>query len=250
MNCRVMPALVLAWLLVSPAAGEAQRGGRQGGPPLVARAAAPIDLTGTWVSVVTEDWRYRMVTPARSDYRGIPLNAAAEAVADAWDPEADTAAGLACRSYGAGMIMRVPGRLRVAWVDDDTLRVETDAGMQMRLFEFGAPPAELAEPSWQGYSEAAWRFAGGRGTPRVGSLDVITTNLRLGYLRKNGVPYSEGATVTEHFSIVQVAGADVLVVATMVDDPMFLTEPYIVSTQFRREADDAGWDPTPCSATW
>jgi hypothetical protein len=235
------------------------RGRAGGGPPPTARAAAPIDLSGYWVSVVTEDWRYRMVTPAKGDYQGIPMTAAAVKAADAWDPDADTAAGLQCRSYGAGIVMRVPGRLRIAWQDDETLRIETDAGTQTRVLHFAAAAAAGALRSWQGDSKAQWQMPrGGRGRggsaatpPRNGSLKVVTTNLRAGYLRKNGVPYSENATVTEYYSLARLRGDyEVLVVTTVVEDPMFLTQPFIVSSQFRKQGDAAGWEPTSCSASW
>src|SRR5215831_5555394 len=72
------------------------------------RDAAPWDLTGYWVSIVTEDWRFRMVTPGKGDYLGLPLNDAAKKVAEAWDPAKDAAAGEQCKSYGAAAIMRVP----------------------------------------------------------------------------------------------------------------------------------------------
>src|SRR5688572_11804342 len=115
---------------------QAQRGGGPpAGPP---RTVAPIDLTGNWVSIVHMDWRWRMVTPAKGDYAGIPMNAASKTVADAWDPAKDEAAGEQCKSYGAPAIMSVPGRLRITWQDDSTLKVETDAGQQTRLLRFAA----------------------------------------------------------------------------------------------------------------
>src|SRR5881394_298639 len=123
------------------------------------RAASPIDLTGNWVSIVTEDWRFRMVTPPKGDYASVPLNAAARAVADKWDPAKDEAEGNACKSYGAANIMRVPGRLRISWDNDTTLKIETDAGQQTRILHFGGTPS--GEPSWQGYSVASWELAGG-----------------------------------------------------------------------------------------
>src|SRR6185295_9523218 len=95
----------------------------------------------------------------KGDYASVPLNAAARAVADAWDPAKDTAAGNACKSYGAGNIMRVPGRLHISWQDDTTLKIETDAGQQTRLLHFTGTPG--GEPSWQGYSQATWELAGG-----------------------------------------------------------------------------------------
>ncbi len=105
-----------------------------------AKASAPFDLTGYWVAFVNEDWRYRMVTPAKGDYRGVPITLEALKVVNAWDPAADEAAGNQCKSYGAAAIMRVPGRLHVTWQDDNTLRLDTDAGMQTRLFRFRPRP--------------------------------------------------------------------------------------------------------------
>ena len=101
------------------------------------KAAAPIDLTGYWVSIVTEDWRYRMVTPAPGDYQGVPMTPAAIKLADTWDPAKDEAAGEQCKSYGAPAILRVPEHLHITWQDDHTLRMDTDAGKQTRLFHFG-----------------------------------------------------------------------------------------------------------------
>jgi hypothetical protein len=149
--------------------------------------------------------------------------------------------------------MRVPGRLHVTWQDEDTLRIDTDAGTQTRLFRFTPAPAPAGKPTWQGTSAARWdNVVAGRGGAAVsGSLTVVTTNLRAGYLRKNGVPYSESARVTEYFDIAPYPGAgQALVVTTVVDDPRYLLQPFIVSSHFIKEADASKWDPTPCSATW
>src|SRR5438477_10657147 len=160
--------VVLFALLLIPAAYPQGRGGgrggagRGGGPAPTPRATAAIDMTGYWVSVVTEDWMFRMVTPPKGQYLGVPLNAAARRVADAWDPAKDEAAGEQCKSYGAAAVMRVPGRLHITWDNDTTLKIETEAGTQTRLFHFGSDAAgseaqKLAQsnaPSWQGYSIA------------------------------------------------------------------------------------------------
>jgi hypothetical protein len=75
--------------------------------------------------------------------------------------------------------------------------------------------------------------------------------MRAGYLRKNGVPYSENATLTEYFdTALQASTTPLLVVTTVVDDPRYLTQPFIVSSHFKKEADGSKWDPTPCSSTW
>jgi len=218
--------------------------------PPSARDAAPIDLTGYWVSYVTENWRYRMVTPPKGEYRRIPASPAALPLINGWDPAADDKAGNQCKSYGAAAIMNVPGRLRITWQDANTLRIDTDAGTQTRRFNFAAAPkregAKPAAASWQGESSARWEPA-----PGGGSLRVVTSNLRAGYLRKNGVPYSERATVTEHFDITSMPeGGPLLLVTTVVNDPVYLTGPYVTSPHFKKEPDGSKWDPTPCSSTW
>src|ERR1700744_1094014 len=142
------------------------------GPGGAAQAVAPADFTGYWVSVVSEDWRWRMVTPIKGDFASIPLNAEGRRAGNAWDPDKDTAAGEQCKSYGAPAIMRVPGRLHISWADDNPLKIETDAGTQTRLLQFSAvksivgnlPPED--KRTWQGYSVANWeRPVRGSGTP-------------------------------------------------------------------------------------
>jgi len=213
----------------------------QAPPPQTAKAAATIDMTGYWVAFVSEDWRFRMVTPKKGDYQQVPMNDAGRKLADAWDPAADEAAGNQCKSYGAGAIMRVPSRFHITWQDDNTLRVESDAGMQTRLLHFNPAAAAAGERTWQGHSAAQWQ--------RPSSLLVLTNNVKAGYLRKNGVPYSENATVTEYFDIApHPNGGQILLVTTIVDDPQYLNQPFITSSQFKKEADGSKWDPTPCTA--
>jgi hypothetical protein len=239
-------AFVFALLLALSPSVLAQRGGGGRGPA-TPKAAAPIDITGYWVSIVTEDWRYRMMTPAKGDFPSIPLNPEGVKVANEWDPARDEAAGNQCKSYGAGNIMRVPGRLHITWQDDDTLKVEMDNGEQTRLLHFGAAPS--GDPTWQGDSLAQWEFAGGRANGRGGDLKIVTTHFKPGYLQKNGVPYSANATVTEHFDLThEPDGSSWLIVTTLVDDPRYLTRPFQRSTHFRKQVDAKGWDPTPCMA--
>jgi hypothetical protein len=78
---------------------------------------------------------------------------------------------------------------------------------------------------------------------------VVTTNLKPGYLRKNGVPYSERATVTEYFNRTpETYGNTYMVVTTIVEDPEYLNAPFITSSNFKKLPDtNNGWDPTPCS---
>ena len=245
-----MKKILSALLLVAGAAPLKA----QGRGPETPRAAAPIDLTGYWVSVVTEDWRFRMMTPAKGDYPSIPLNAEGRRVADRWDPAKDEAAGDTCKAYGAAAIMRMPGRIHITWQDDLTVKVETDTGAQTRLFHFGRPQPPAGPPTWQGFSVAEWEYAGGgrRGRAAVqgGDLKVVTTHLRPGYLQKNGVPYSGDAVVTEHFDALnkEPNGDQWLIVTTLVEDPRYLNQPFQRSTHFKRQADETGWDPSPCTA--
>jgi len=240
-------AAYLMWAMAAQAAPQA--------PPArqAPREAAPIDVTGNWVSVVTEDWRWRMLIPKRGDYSSVPLNPEGRKVADQWDPAKLASDG--CKAYGAAAIMRVPGRLQIGWESDATLRIETDAGQQIRHLRFGKSAEAPAERTWQGRSVAEWdriRAPGGlgvslqQGPGRPGALKVVTTNLKAGYLRKNGVPYGEDTMVTEYFDRLSAYGTDWLTVFTIVEDPQYLNQPFITSTHFKREPDRSKWRPTPC----
>lgn len=249
------PLLVCVAIVVASLNAQAQgRGGGRGGPPPTPRSAAAFDMTGYWVSIVTEDWRWRLF-PTKGDYGGVPLNADARKIADAWDPAKDEASGEQCKSYGAPNIMRVPGRLHVTWQDDQTLKVETDAGKQTRLFHFASAP--VAGADLQGVSKSEWELArpglgfaiaGDRGGSPGGSLKVTTTNLRPGYLRRNGIPYSANAKVTEYYDLVKQPNGDTyLVLTTTVEDPTYLNQPLITSVHFKKQSDAAGWNPAPCA---
>lgn len=253
----------------------------QRGAPAAAQPAAPIDLTGYWVSVVSEDWRHRMATPRRGDYESIPINAAGRRIADQWDLDADNAAGLECRAFGVGGLMRQPGRVHITWEDANTLRLDFSAGTQTRLLHFDDAAPAPEDKTWQGLSVAEWERpplgrggnaraqignstgpavpgGGGRGQrggpPQAnlvvvgGALKVVTTGFRSGYLRKNGVPYGESATITEYFHrLPDGPNGDVwMLVITTIEDPEYLSGPYYTSTQFRLEQDGSSWDPTPC----
>lgn len=216
------------------------------------RAAAAFDMSGYWVAVVTEDWKYRMVTPDRGEYAGIPLNAEGRRVADAWDPARDEAAGAQCKHYGAAAIMRVPGRLHIEWSGETALRIETDAGMQTRMLHFSPPAGALAAPGAQGVSAATWQPAAvppadGDTRAGAGSLEVVTTQMPPGYLRGNGVPYSAQALLTEYFNYLTAPNGDEwLVVTSIVEDPVYLSRPYVTSAHFKRLDGAEGWNPTPC----
>jgi len=224
-----------------------------------AKATAPVDLTGYWVTIITPDWRERMITPAKGDYLAVPVTAAAQKIADAWDPAKDEAAGEQCRSYGAPALMATPTRLHITWQDDNTLRVETDYGMQTRLFHFGNWKPSDGAATWQGDSKATWEFAGppggrGRGNaqaPKFGSLKITTTHVRPGYYRKNGVPYSANVRMTEYWDLFKdPSGVGRIMITQQIEDPEYLFRTWITTYNFKQEPGAAKWDPTPCSARW
>jgi hypothetical protein len=217
------------------------------------------------VSVVTEDWQWRMVTPKKGDAESVPLNDEGRRVLNLWEPSMDGR----CEAYGAGGIMRMPGRVRISWQDDATLKIETDAGQQTRLLRFAPAandagsvrrrPAPVPRPTLQGESAAEWLAGGagnidpftgqgdGPGVQRWGALKVVTRNLLPGWLRRNGVPYSEDAVVTEYFTrFTHPQAGDWFVVTTTVDDPKYLATPFTTSSNFRKEPDASKWRPSAC----
>ena len=171
-------------------------------------------------------------------------------------------------------LMRLPGRARISWQDDSTLKLDYDTGEQTRLFHFGGRPPAGVQPSWQGYSVAEWEMiapplpfgpgglgADGGGPPPGGgppdggpppglfagprpsrSLKIVTTGLRPGYLRKKTVlaEYLDQRTEPN--------GDNWFTVVTIVEDPDNLGGTYIMSSDFKKEADGSKWTPTPCSA--
>lgn len=289
-----MLAAALVWIAASSTT-DAQGRGRGGAPP-TARSVAPIDMTGYWTAVITEDWHVRMLTAPKGDFGSgapgaienpgvgaiglgpnpsedgnIPYNTTGAQAALKWDPARDEAEGNACKAYGAPGLMRLPTHLRISWQDDNTLKMEADYGSQTRLFHFGPPPdaGQLdfgnatfvppraqkveppagVEPSWQGHSIASWTIMGGRGNfARGGSLKVVTTRLKPGYYWKNGMPYTGNAVLTEYFRVMELPDRSQWIRFTqIVDDPEYLTQPWIVNYQFKKLPDGAKWNPTPCS---
>src|SRR3984957_6255151 len=222
---------------------------RPAAPPRTGQAGAPIDLTGYWVSQIVDEWRFRR-SPQKGDIAYLPINGEARKIALAWDPDKDTADGAQCKAYGAVGVMQRPGRLHVAWKDESTLQIDADAGTQTRLLHFGAASAPSGDPTWQGYSVAQWQVRGGRPQPtrgQGGTLRVVTTKMRPGYIRKNGVPYSANAVLTEYMNIVTGQQGDIyLSVTASVEDPAYLNQPFLRTYTFKKAADASGWEPTPC----
>lgn len=222
-----------------------------------ARAIAPVDLTGYWVSVVTEDWAWRMRTPPRGDYASVPLNDQGIRIADLWTEEQDGS----CLAFGAAALLRTPTRLRISWEDDDTLRIDSDNARQTRRLKFapGRPP-QVPEHTLQGRSTAEWQTVesvtasgatGGILTTELApapwaSLKVMTTHLTAAWLRPNGVPHSAEAVMTEYFDRFADGEDEWFTVTTIVEDPQYLTEPFVISSNFKRENDPSRWHPIAC----
>lgn len=265
MRARAVLAVVIGLALSGATAEISAQGGRgRGGPPPPpGRAAAPVDLTGTWVAVVTEDWQWRMRTPSKGDTMSVPLNPAGMKVANEWEPSMDGR----CEAYGVGGVMRMPLRVKISWQDDLTLKMETDAGQQTRLLQFAKPgaPAPVSgaatSRTLQGVSVAEWQRGGGafdafleRGAgaapPRWGALKVTTTNFLPGWLRRNGVPYSQNAQITEYYTkVTHPQAGEWFVVTTVIDDPTYLAQQFVTSSNFKKEANDSKWSPSPCKTS-
>jgi len=253
---------VLALLLVTPSALLAQGGrgggGQRGGPPPAqsAKAAAPVDLTGYWVSIVTEDWIERMSPDSPPSGTG---GARGLARAPAVTPPPN---GEQCRVYAAGGSLRVPTRLNITWLDDNTLKVQMDAGNQTRLLHFVPETPRPAEKTLQGYSVATWELGGGGGrggrggppggpgaaaapapAPRWGSLNVVTTNLSGGYLLSSRSLYSDNAVLTEYFSHHADFAQDYFTVTAQIQDGPVTR---VTSSTFKKEPDGSKFSPGPC----
>ena len=252
---------VLALLLVTPSALLAQGGrgggGQRGGPPPAqsAKVAAPVDITGYWVSIVTEDWIERMSPDSPPSGTG-GARGQARAPAVTAPPN-----GEQCRVYGAGGSLRVPTRLNITWLDDNTLKVQMDAGNQTRLLHFVPETPRPAEKTLQGYSVATWELGGGGGrggrggpppggpgaaaapAPRWGSLNVVTTNLSGGYLLSSRSLYSDNAVLTEYFSRHTDFGQDYFTVTAQIQDGPVTR---VTSSTFKKEPDESKFSPGPC----
>src|SRR5688500_1672187 len=219
-----------------------------------ARAAAPVDLTGYWVSIVTEDWIERMAPDSPPSGVGRGGRGQFDGGGPAPAAPASAPPGEPCRAYGAAGSLRVPGRLNITWADDNTLKIDMDAGKQTRLLHFGAAPAP-PQRTLQGHSVATWntgaRGGGGRGgpgggggaPPAWGSLQVVTTNMTSGYLLSSRAPYSETAVLTEHFTRHSDFGQEYFTVTAIVADGPTTR---ISSSTFKKEPNGSKFSPTGC----
>ena len=258
---RVLAVIGTVSLLIPALAAPVEGGQRGAGAPQAAaatgKAGAPVDLTGYWVSLVTEDWIERMSPDSPPSGTGGRDAADRGATGGRGRGAAPPAGADPCRVYGAGGSMRVPGRLNISWVDDNTLKIEMDSGTQTRTLHFGQSTAP-AQKSLQGHSVATWEtgaraggFGGGGGgrggaapaAPRWGQLKVVTTSTTGGYLLSSRNTYTENAVITEYFAAHSDFGTDYMTVVTSIEDG---GNPRIVSSTFKKEPNGSKFKPSGC----
>lgn len=221
------------------------------GEPRSAREAAPVDLTGYWVSLVTEDWIERMSPD--SPPSGIPEDFFRRGGRGPTRPELpNTNPDEPCRVYGAGGSLRVPGRLHITWLDDNTLGIEMDAGSQKRVFNFDPARPAPERSSLQGYSVAAWELPApprargavqDTGPPAWGSLRVVTTNMTGGYLLSSRSNYTSDAMLTEYFTHHTDFGQEYFTVTAVLEDS---GGNIITSSTFKKEPNSSKFSPSGC----
>lgn len=206
-------------------------------------AAAQVDIAGEWVSEFSEDRVERIPGPDVGDYAGLPLNDAARLKADTWQASVQTLPERQCIPHPSPYSLRGPTNLRIS-ADVDPVTQETVSytiygtfGRATRLVWMdGRPrPSPLAPHTWAGFSTGRWE--GSR-------LRIDTTHIKLGYLRRNGVPHSDLATMTEYLWV----RGDRLQISSIVDDPVYLSEPLVRTTDFVRNPTQHGVA-TPCEPT-
>ena len=193
---------------------------------LPAPAAAQVDFSGEWAPRFWEDNPERVAGPELGDFLGIPINDAARKRAEAWDASIQTLPEWQCRPHSADYIWRGPSQLRISKEIDPVSReitayhAEWLRSVDRAIYLDGRePPPPDALHTWAGFSVGRWEGD---------MLTIKVTHLKEGYLRRNGLPRSDKATVTEHW----VRNGDFLTVTTIINDPVYLTEPFIRTTDY------------------
>jgi glyoxylase-like metal-dependent hydrolase (beta-lactamase superfamily II) len=198
------------------------------------------DLTGEWGARYHEDQPERIPGPELGDYLGLPITNSARLRADSWDASIATLPEWQCRPHPADYGTRGPANLRI-WKDVDNQTQQTIAyhthvqwqAQERTIWMDGRPQPSAEEPyTWQGFSTGKWEG---------NQLTVTTTHLKESYLRRNGVPRSDRATLVEHW----IRHGDVLTLVSIVTDPVYLTEPLIRTTNWVLTLEQ-GIDPYPC----
>ena len=200
-------------------------------------AAAQTDFSGEWTRIREED---SALNPDIGDWLGIPMNDAARRRAETWDPSSWTLLEWQCRPHGGAYFKREPSALQITKEMDPVTRnvsayyAEFLRQVRIPIYLDGRPhPSPNAGHTWLGYSTGEW----------VGDvLKITTTHLKESYLRRNGIPVSDKATLTEYW----MRNGDYLTVAVIVHDPVYLTEPFIRTTDYELNVHQQ-IPPYPCS---
>ena len=201
-----------------------------------------VDLSGEWAPRFHEDQPERIPGPDIGDYLGLPINDAARQHGDAWDASILTLPEHQCKPHPADYSPRGPANLRI-WreIDHDTqslIAVRTHISWQQperTIWMDGRPhPPEYAAHTWQGFSTGKWDGD---------MLTVTTTHLKMGWIRRNGIPRSDKAVLTEHF----VRHGDYLTLISVINDPVYLTEPFVRTTNWAIDPHQQ-IAPYPCEA--
>jgi len=189
-------------------------------------AFAQVDFSGEWAPRFWEDQPERVPGPELGDYLGIPVNDAARARAAAWEGSIQTETEWQCRPHSADYIWRGPSNLKISKEIDPVSReivafhAEWLRSVDRPVYLDGRPhPSPNAPHTWAGFSTAHWDGD---------ILTIETTHLKEGYVRRNGLPRSDKATLTEHW----IRNGDFLTVMTIVKDPVYLTEPFVRTTDY------------------
>jgi hypothetical protein len=190
-----------------------------------APASAQSFLNGDWVGLFHEDQPERGPGPELGDYLGLPINAAARQFADSWDASRLTLPEHQCRAHVSPYIYRGPIRVRISEERDpatqDVVAVKhflSTYAQERTIWLDGRPhPPDNAPHTWMGFSTGEWQGD---------VLKVTTTHLKQGWHRRNGVPMSARAKMTEYFF----RHGTVLTQLSITDDPVFLEEPLVKTT--------------------
>jgi len=205
-------------------------------------AAAQIDLSGIWAPIMHEDQAERAPGPEIGDYAGLPITPEARSRALTWDASLLTIPEHQCQPHPSTYGFRGVGNLRI-WVDQDpqtqqVLKINTQIQwMEQRrqIWMYGRPhPPEYAAHTWQGYSTGRWEGD---------TLVVTTTHLKAGWIRRNGLPLSDQATMEDRF----IRHGDLLTHISMVSDPYYTSEPVVKTNGFRLGLNNR-LDPYPCES--
>ncbi len=203
------------------------RFGRSGLLVLAAWVAVPcpakaqqIDLSGEWSTIYHEDSPHRGAGPELGDYSGLPINEAGRLKAESWDASSLSLRERQCIPHISSYALRGPGTIRL-WKANDPIGGQLTAyhmtgsyGRPRTIWLDGRPhPSEYAPHTWTGFSTGRWDG---------GQFVVTTTHLKLGWLQRNGVPHSDRAIMTERF----IRHQNQLLVVTIIDDPIYVGEPF------------------------